>query len=107
MPDEVAIPLVIAICAVVFIPLLVGLVLVIRDTVRKKGRWGINTNQVYCPRCGEWAPAVRAPRNLRQMLWGGWTCERCGQEFDKWGEPVGDAPPPEDRPDDHAPDPDR
>ena len=75
-----------------FLPLHVGLVLVIRDTVRRKGRWGVNREPVDCPNCGEPAPVVRAPNNLRQTLWGGSTCERCGQEFDKWGEPVGDPP---------------
>lgn len=89
MPDSVAIPLVIGTVVVMTLLLGVGLTLVIRDTIRRKGRWGVNRRPVACPRCSEPAPVVRVPQNLRQMLWGGCTCARCGQEYDKWGEPVG------------------
>jgi hypothetical protein len=46
---------------------------------------------VFCPNCGEPAPAIRKPRNRRQRLWGGATCEECGVEYDKWGRPVDEA----------------
>jgi hypothetical protein len=65
-----------------------GATLVVRDTVRRRGRWGINLNPVRCPACGEPAPAVRVPRNRHQALWGGHTCGACGQEYDKWGQAV-------------------
>lgn len=46
-----------------------------------------------CPACG--APCgglIRRPRNLRQALWGGYTCAACSCEYDKWGRRVtGDA----------------
>ena len=90
MPDSVALPLAIAVSGAVFLPLLIGMVLVIRDTVRRKGKWGVNTRLVECPFCGEPAPAVRTPKNRRQRLWGGHTCDECGGEYDKWGEPVGE-----------------
>src|SRR5262245_20763909 len=80
--------LALAIAAVVFVPLLVLLELVIRDTARGSGRWGINTNPVRCPRCGERAPPRRKPENWREALWGGATCGQCGCEYDKWGKPV-------------------
>jgi hypothetical protein len=67
--------------------LAVGAALVIRDTIRGRGIWGINTKPVYCPLCGHPA-AVRMPANWRQALqWlgGGWTCANCGLEYDKWG----------------------
>lgn len=51
----------------------------------RTGRLGINTRTVHCPECGLKAPLVRKPHNLRQVLWGGWTCARCGCEFDKYG----------------------
>jgi hypothetical protein len=86
--DTTAMLIVLPLCAVVFLTLAVGGVLVVRDTMRKRGRWGINTKQVYCPECGEPAPAVRMPKNLRQALWGGCTCTECGLEYDKWGTPV-------------------
>ena len=62
--------------------------LVVRDTIRKRGRWGVNAKGLAgldCPRCEEPLPAVRVPKNLRQTLWGGATCEHCGCEVDKWG----------------------
>ena len=77
-----------------------------RDTKRKSGRWGANIKpfnvwrnklfgwsiglsdivaDVYCPNCGNQLPKKRAPKSLKQFLWGGWTCEYCGTEVDKWG----------------------
>lgn len=61
--------------------------LVVRDTRRQRGRWGINLAPSACRACGAPPPDVRPPPNARQFLWGGWTCPRCGVEVDKWGEP--------------------
>jgi hypothetical protein len=72
----------------VFVALAIGLGLMIRDTVRKKGNWGINLNPVICPSCGEPATTLRKPASGRQAIWGGQTCSRCGTEFDKWGRAV-------------------
>jgi hypothetical protein len=74
--------------------LLVGLVFVIRDTARGKGRWGVNTKRATCKKCGTLAPVVRKPKSLQQALWGGCTCAECGFELDKWGEPVPNQPEP-------------
>jgi hypothetical protein len=68
--------------------LITGVVLMIRDTRRQRGGWGINLSIPNCRHCGERMPAVRVPANLRQAIWGGWTCAQCGLEVDKWGEPV-------------------
>jgi hypothetical protein len=74
---------------VVFVGFLViGVVLVIRDTIRRRGRWGINLKQAVCTECGTPMPLVRKPANWRQALWGGGTCPECGFELDKWGRPV-------------------
>ena len=54
----------------------------------KSGKMGINTKTVTCPRCGLKAPMVRKPKNIRQALWGGWTCAQCKCEFDKYGSEV-------------------
>jgi hypothetical protein len=54
----------------------------------RKGKMGINLNEVSCPKCGEVAPKIRKPANLTQVLWGGWTCEKCGCEFNKYGKQV-------------------
>jgi hypothetical protein len=81
--------------------------LVWRDTKRGHGKWGVNKDPIFCPRCGEPAPVVRIPKNFRQMLWGGATCSNCACEYDKWGKPLelpggGDLaryqPPPEVKP---------
>lgn len=42
-----------------------------------------------CPNCGENLPVIRMPRNLRQFLWGGWSCSRCGTEFDSLRKKIG------------------
>ncbi len=78
----------IAISVVVFGLLGAGAVLVIRDTIRQRGNWGINTKQVVCTQCDTPMPMVRKPANWRQALWGGGTCPECGFELDKWGRPV-------------------
>ena len=67
-------------------------VLTIRDTIRQDGRWGMNFKGlagVDCPVCDEPMPAVRIPKNLSQMVWGGWTCPECGAEVNKWGREEG------------------
>jgi len=52
-------------------------------------RWGINIREEYCcSRCGVTLPVRHKPNNLRQLLWGGWTCQECGTELDKWCQPV-------------------
>jgi hypothetical protein len=72
--------------------LAVGAFLVIRDTVRGRGNWGIPGRMpTACPECEEPLPMVRVPTSFRQALWGGWTCTYCGCEIDKWGKVI--APP--------------
>jgi len=61
-----------------------GVVLVSFGTFAKN-KWGINANSVSCPRCSKPFPTIREPQNVRQALWGGWTCTQCGAEVDKWG----------------------
>jgi hypothetical protein len=91
MDNDFATIVVSTLAIIMALGLAVGAVLVIRDTVRKRGRWGINLRPVRCPECDCPAPTVRVPKNLQQTLWGGCTCEECGTEFDKWGQPVGAA----------------
>jgi hypothetical protein len=72
--------------------LIVGLFFVVRDTIRRRGNWGINLRPAECVKCGEPAPLIRKPTSFRQAMWGGWTCKYCGYELDKWGCPVADQP---------------
>ena len=96
--DEIAVIAVVALAIVMALGLAAGAVRVIRDTVRKQGRWGINLQPVRCPKCEAPAPTVRRPKNRRQALWGGCTCEECGTEYDKWGRLVADAVSPDAEP---------
>jgi hypothetical protein len=57
-----------------------------------KTRFGINLASLFggakCAECGARAPKVaRIPKTPYQVMWGGWTCEKCGLELDKWGNP--------------------
>lgn len=63
---------------------LLGILLVGFGTVTKN-QWGINLELVNCPACGSPMPRVRQPKSLREKLWGGGTCGKCGCEMDKWG----------------------
>jgi hypothetical protein len=86
--DTTAMLIILPPTGLLFLALLVGLVLVIRDTVRRRGNWGINTKPVNCPVCSDPAPVVRVPTHWRQALWGGCTCTNCGLDYDKWGRAV-------------------
>ena len=77
--------IVLTLLAILFISVPVLYVVVLISTKKKSGEMGINREPVYCPKCGERAPEVRKPRNTKQLLWGGWTCNKCACEFDKWG----------------------
>jgi predicted RNA-binding Zn-ribbon protein involved in translation (DUF1610 family) len=48
----------------------------------------MNLESVDCPQCGEPAPKIRKPKKSRQLLWGGWTCSKCGIEMDKYGDRI-------------------
>ena len=41
-----------------------------------------------CGKCAEPMPLNRLPKNRKQMLWGGWTCPKCGTELDRSGRPT-------------------
>lgn len=64
-----------------------GLVAVLHGTI-KKTKWGVNLDPVVCPRCGKPVAQVRAPKTVRQALWGGGTCSACGTAMDKWGREI-------------------
>lgn len=61
--------------------------LIMRDTIRREGRWAINLKLSVCPQCGN---PLRTMRLLiwLQRTWGCWTCHECGFELTKWGRPV-------------------
>jgi hypothetical protein len=67
--------------------LALGLIVVVLGTL-KKGKMGVNLAKTGCAQCGTPMPTIRKPANLRQALWGGWTCQQCGTENDKWGRQI-------------------
>jgi hypothetical protein len=81
-----------------FLILFVGLILVIADTIRGSGRFGVNLKIPDCPTCGKKLPAVRTPKSIKQAMWGGTTCPSCGTEVDKWGKIIQSKSEPDDFP---------
>jgi hypothetical protein len=58
----------------------------IRKQSKTKGRWGFGSVLgTSCPRCGEGLSMVRKPRSFGEVMWGGWTCPKCGCKVDKYG----------------------
>ena len=76
--------------AVTMTAVIVGLVFVVSGTIARN-RWGVNFREVKCPRCHALVPKIRKPKSRYQMLWGGWTCDKCGCEMDKWGNVIATA----------------
>jgi len=74
----------IVITSLIVLPIVLPIYFLIRAT-KKKTKMGINFKKVVCPKCGTPAPRIRKPANMRQILFGGWTCKICETEFDKWG----------------------
>ena len=52
----------------------------------RKGNFGMNFEDVFCPDCGAKMPKSRIPKSWDQALWGGWTCSLCGCLMNKYGE---------------------
>lgn len=50
-----------------------------------KSLWSLNLNMVHCPVCETEQQMLRIPKNLRQTFWGGYTCQKCKTEMDKFG----------------------
>jgi len=73
---------------ILFLILLFFISFFISSAITKKGKIGINLSLVKCPKCGVQFSAVRVPKNMRQLLWGGGTCQNCGCETDKWGNEI-------------------
>jgi len=48
----------------------------------------VNLEKVICPKCGEQLPALRVPKDMHELMWGGWTCPKCGCRMDKWGKEI-------------------
>lgn len=72
---------------VIFSLIALSFYFLIRAT-NKKNAMGINIQKVVCPKCEAPLPRIRKPANMRQILFGGWTCSNCETECDKWGRSI-------------------
>lgn len=63
----------------------VAVALFIWRQTRTQGRFGLNLSRTNCPRCGTALPLIRKPSSKEEMMWGGWTCPKCGAKVDKYG----------------------
>ena len=52
---------------------------------KSKRNFGINLNEVKCPKCEEKQLVIRIPKSIKGALWGGNTCNNCGCKMDKYG----------------------
>jgi hypothetical protein len=85
MPDFLETPSMIGTLCGVVAALIASVVILRNLSGRKDSKMGINlASGQKCLHCGANLPAVRKPKNFRQMMWGGWTCENCDKECDKW-----------------------
>jgi hypothetical protein len=46
---------------------------------------GIGMFGASCPRCAAPLPSIRKTTSIREVLWGGWTCNKCGCKADRYG----------------------
>jgi ribosomal protein S27E len=75
--------LLIVIFLVVVVPNVAALF--IRRQIRAKGKFGLGPLKIVCPNCRSPQPFFREPNSFKQMMFGGYTCEACGTEIDKYG----------------------
>ncbi|MCK5833172.1 hypothetical protein KAH81_05815 [bacterium] len=54
----------------------------------KLKKWKMNLDKVLCPKCNEQMPTLRIPQEIHQLMWGGWTCPKCGCKMDKFGKEI-------------------
>ena len=47
--------------------------------------FALSSKAVKCPSCGREQPKMRRPKNMRQAMSGGYTCDGCGAELDGRG----------------------
>ncbi len=52
------------------------------------GHMSIRHKVIYCPDCKLKAPLLRKAKNFRELFFGGWTCKKCGCEFDRYGNKI-------------------
>ena len=74
------------IVVVVVAVVVVAAYLVLSKLSKNKSRWGLGAWRPNCPRCGTPLPMIRKPASKEEMMWGGWTCPKCGCKVDKYGQ---------------------
>lgn len=61
--------------------------LALRDTIRRRGMYGINFRRIVCPQCGTRLRRGITNPDWKELCYGGWTCHECGIELSQWGRP--------------------
>lgn len=54
----------------------------------EQSKFAINLDKVFCPKCDEKMPALRIPKNIKQLMWGGGICPKCACKMDKFGKEI-------------------
>ncbi len=67
--------------------------LVIRDSLKRKGKFAVSVKAIHCPLCNTRLPRFRIPKSVQQVRAGTWTCPTCKAEVNYRGEIVSQPPP--------------
>lgn len=61
--------------------------LILRDTIRRRGPYGINFKRIVCPQCGARLRRGITSPDWKERWYGGWMCHECGIELSQYGRP--------------------
>ena len=79
---------VIAILKIITLFIMIGVfIFLIFNQFRKKKK-DVNLFEVKCPKCGKKQKFVRVPKDIKEAVWGGYTCPNCGCKMDKFGKEI-------------------
>lgn len=70
--------------AIVLLLIIIGTFWAPKDSLFAKW-FGVNFKRMHCPNCNHQLPIIRKPTNSKEALFGGWTCNHCGTQMDKFG----------------------
>jgi len=78
-----------AVIETLFVVVLLALIALMWWQTKRRRRWGLGTiTGTNCPRCSTQLPAIRKPNSMPEMMWGGFTCPKCGCKIDKYGREI-------------------
>lgn len=71
-----------------FIMIGVFIFLIINQFRKKKNKNETNLFKVKCPKCNTEQSFIRVPKDIKEAVWGGYTCSNCGCKMDKFGNEI-------------------